>query len=128
MSPNTHSEMFAAVELELTLHVPSAARLQARCNNSGCEAHARPVLCNLGFRTFDVGFDFADDVLCPICNSPCSEEAASLWFANCRWQMDGREVGGSRRVKDGVADAMPHTVTDPKQRWRALRVTATEVA
>ncbi len=86
------------------------------------------MLCNLGFRTFDVGFDFADDVLCPICNSPCSEEAASLWFANCRWQMDGREVAGARRVEDGVADAMPHTVTDAKQRWRALRVTATEVA
>jgi len=51
-----------------------------------------------------------------------------LWFANCRWQMDGREVAGARRVEDGVADAMPHTVTDAKQRWRALRVTATEVA
>lgn len=128
VSPNTHNEMQLAAELELVLFVPSPGRLQARCNNSGCEAHARPVLCNLGFRTFDIGFDFADDVLCPICNSPCSEEGASLWFATCRWEMDGREAGGARRTEEGVADVVPHTVTDAKQRWRALRVTAAKTA
>lgn len=126
VSPNTTQNEMWLAELELIIRVPYAGRLQARCSNDGCEAHARPVLCNLGFRTFDMGFDFADDVLCPICNSPCSEEAASLWFANCHWEMDGREAGGARQVQAGVADAVPHTVTDAKQRWRALRVTAAE--
>ena len=41
---------------------------------------------------------------------------------------DGREASGARQVQKGVADAVPHTVTDAKQRWRALRVTAAEVA
>ena len=88
-------------------------------------------------------------MLCNLCNQPCSDEGSTLWFAQCRWRFDGarpvlrspfrfwfrrplilcagagREAeGGGRLTEEGVADAVPHRVTDPKQRWRALRVTA----
>ena len=30
-----------------------------------------------------------DEVLCNLCNQPCSDEGSTLWFAQCRWRFDG---------------------------------------
>ena len=103
--------------------------ITAHCANGQCEAHGRPVTCNLGFRTFDVGMDFPDEVMCNMCGVACREDGATVWLANCRWRTEGREaVGGARRVEEGIADAVPHRVIDPKTKWRALRISADEVS
>lgn len=96
--------------------------VEARCANQHCAAHTKPVLINLGFRTFDVGMNF-DEVTCPQCNVECVDESASLWITHCRWNFVGRHTGGARQTGEGVAAAKPHQLQAITTDWRALCVT-----
>ena len=51
--------------------------IDAVCETNDCAAKGQRVIANLGFKTFDVGMDWEDEVKCPMCKEVLQKKGAA---------------------------------------------------
>ena len=129
MSKLTDGEFATSAPSYMVLH--SGMSILSKCTTAGCEACGKHVMCGLGFKEFDVGMDFADDVKCPMCKKVPSKDDTTVYFSSCKfswvgWPKDGPKKTGKGDCPPGKWYKMPGGGGDKKGQatWTALRITA----
>ena len=114
--------------------VSHGMNIRAKCSTASCPAHARDkIIVRLGMVELDVGMDFEEKVVCPVCNNACSAEDSTVGFLATKWSFVGRKkkAGGGTEKKEGngrvEADGSVYWMPDgPSGRstWTGLRIKA----
>ena len=112
--------------------VTQGMNIRAKCSTASCPAHARDkIIVRLGMTELDVGMDFEEKVLCPVCNNACSEKDSTVGFLATKWSFVGRKkkAGGGTEKKEGngrvdTDDSVYWMPDGPsgQSTWTALRI------
>jgi large subunit ribosomal protein L40e len=113
--------------------------IRAKCSSASCPAHAQDkIIVMLGMLELDIGMDFEDKVLCPVCKNPCLKEDSTVGFYGpSQWSFVGRKkkAGGGTEKQEGngrvAADSSVYWMPDGpsgQATWTALRIKAEPLA
>jgi large subunit ribosomal protein L40e len=119
--------------------VTRGMNIRAKCSSASCPAHARDkIIVMLGMVELDIGMDYEDKVLCPVCKNPCSQEDSTVGFYGpTQWSFVGRKkkAGGGTEKKEGngrvEANSSVYWMPDGpsgQATWTALRIKAEPLA
>ena len=118
--------------------VTQGMNIRAKCSSASCPAHAQDkIIVQLGMVELDIGMDYEDKVLCPVCKNPCSQEDCTVGFFETQWSFVGRKkkAGGGTEKKEGngrvAADSSVYWMPDGpsgQSTWTALRIKAEPLA
>ncbi len=104
--------------------------ISAICKNAACVAFQQAVICNLGMKTFDVGYDFDEYVKCPMCRKVPSDENTTPLFYCCKWSFAGKLADGTKKEHGQHAPIDTGTIgyivmpggSLNQVMWRALKI------